>query len=111
MTGIEPEWTLGDRLRKAREFAGLTGIEFEEQTGISRRSITNYESDIRPPGKPQLLMWAMRTGVSLRWLTDGQYGGPDDPPPGKRSSSYVDFQRLLQSVQEEEAAVGHSDVA
>ena len=34
-----PEWTVADRLRKARESADLSQAELAELTGISRRTI------------------------------------------------------------------------
>ena len=64
-----PQWTLGDRLRKAREHAGLKQAELAGEIGIGRSSIVNYEMDRAEPSRPVLLAWAMRTGVSYEWLT------------------------------------------
>jgi transcriptional regulator with XRE-family HTH domain len=68
--GVTPTWTLSDRLRKARETRGITQGELAELTGISKRSIQNYEAAVSTPKRPQLLAWAMATGVSLAWLTE-----------------------------------------
>ena len=73
--GTVPEWTLGDRLRKAREHVGLQAIELAAELGISRHSITNYELGRTSPRLPVLQAWSLRTGVSLQWLTEG------DPDP------------------------------
>lgn len=43
VAGIVPEWTTGDRLRKARELTGLERSEFARELGISRNTVTNYE--------------------------------------------------------------------
>jgi transcriptional regulator with XRE-family HTH domain len=69
--GIVPEWTLGDRLRKAREASGLNQTELAEITGISRRSISKYELGEAEPRRPQILAWAMATGVATAWLEQG----------------------------------------
>lgn len=69
-TGTVPEWTRGDRMRKAREAAGLSQQELAEAIGVSRRSISAYETN-GTLKKPVLLSWALRTGVPLPWLRDG----------------------------------------
>ena len=76
VAGVVPEWTLPDRLRKAREHASLSQAELGALTGISRRSIVSYEGGTRPPRLPQLVVWAMATGVSLSWLA-GDETSPD----------------------------------
>jgi transcriptional regulator with XRE-family HTH domain len=71
--GLEPRWTLGDRLRKAREIAGLTQTEMAEQIGIARNSVGRYESGDYEPSRPVLIAWAFRTGVSLSWIMGEEY--------------------------------------
>lgn len=66
-----PQWTVGDRLRKARLHAGLEQAELAAQTGISRATIVNYENGHTRPGRPALILWALSTGVSLEWLLSG----------------------------------------
>lgn len=63
-----PEWTLGDRLRKAREHAGLSQTQLYAETGIARSSIVRYENDEARPSRAMLLAWHLCTGVSLDWL-------------------------------------------
>jgi transcriptional regulator with XRE-family HTH domain len=78
LPGTVPEWTMADRLRKARDHAGVKQVDFADQVGISRRSLTNYELGHSTPSKPVLLAWAMRTGVSMEWLITGKTGdGPN----------------------------------
>lgn len=67
-----PQWTIGDRMRKAREHAGLKQTEIASEIGIGRSSIINYEGGRAEPPRPVLLAWAMCTGVSYRWLTGGR---------------------------------------
>jgi transcriptional regulator with XRE-family HTH domain len=74
-----PRWSLGDRLRKAREHARLKQTELAQMTGIGRSSIVRYETDQAVPSRPVLLSWAMATGVSLAWLIDEEDSAADDP--------------------------------
>ncbi len=67
--GDVPTWTLGDRLRKAREHANLRQEELAAELGISRASVSVYESGHRPPMRSILLAWAMVCHVDLDWLT------------------------------------------
>lgn len=75
--GFIPTWTLGDRLRKARESTGLGMVEFAEKVGISRVTVRNVESGKSHPQQATLKMWALATGVNFEWLLTGE-----TPPPG-----------------------------
>lgn len=68
---VVPEWTLGDRLKKAREHAGLSQAELAGKTGISMSSVSRYEIGKTRPSRPALLAWHLCTGVSLEWLMGG----------------------------------------
>ena len=84
-----PEWTLADRLRKARDLAGYSQAELANVTGISRQSINRYETGRAVPDRPKLLAWATACHVEYEWLTGGR---PEDqllsvknlPPAVKR---------------------------
>jgi transcriptional regulator with XRE-family HTH domain len=79
LPGLVPQWTLGDRLRKAREIASLNQSEMAEQIGIARNSIANYEGGKYEPPRPVMIAWAFRTGVALDWLETGRVTAvPDD---------------------------------
>lgn len=85
VAGIVPEWTLGDRMRKARELTGLERAEFAAELGISRNTVTNYEHD--KTERPRMLVlrsWALRCGVSLDWLQHGDV--PPTPDSGDKLS-------------------------
>lgn len=73
-----PVFTLGDRLRKAREYAGLGSAEMAVALKVSRNSITNYErkETADDVAYPVLIAWSSVTGVPLEWLTqrDGEGG-------------------------------------
>lgn len=67
-----PTWTIGDRMRKAREAAGLKPSEMAERLGgIHRNNITRWEHSRREPTVATLRKWAEVTGVDLGWLVTG----------------------------------------
>ena len=66
-----PSFTIGDRLRKARESAGMSQEELAEDVGISRRSLVRYERD-EMIKKSVILLYAMRTGVPVEWIETGE---------------------------------------
>ena len=70
-----PQWTLGDRMRKAREHAGLKQAELADEIGIARSSIVNYESGRTAPSRPVLLSWALRCAVPIAWLLGDAFPG------------------------------------
>lgn len=93
IAGRVPEFTRGDRLRKARELAGYDRQQFAALIGIHRESLAKYESDRQAPRPPVLSAWALATGVDLAWLRDGtttRPAGPDvsEPPAGIEPATY-----------------------
>lgn len=73
--GYVPTWTLTDRLRKARESAGLDQRGLSVRLGIGHATVGNYERGVTMPKRPLLLAWAMATGVDMEWLA----GNGTDP--------------------------------
>lgn len=71
---ITPQWTLADRLTKARDTAKLSQEQLGERIDVHVRTIRRYETDGYVPRKAVLLAWAMACGVSPQWLI----GGPED---------------------------------
>lgn len=80
MTRTVPVFTLGDRLRKAREVADMTQGDMANTLGIGRRSVSRYEDGTQMPRRGVVMAWSMATGVPLEWLQSGQMSHPD--PPG-----------------------------
>lgn len=78
MAHEDPKWTLGDRLRKAREQAGLDQGQLAEQARIGRGTISAAENGRRRPSAAVVSMWALTTGVSRQWLL-GDTEPPSDP--------------------------------
>lgn len=69
--GVVPEWTLSDRLRKARESAGLEQAQLSGRTKISRATISAIENGHRRPSRATMLLWALATGTNPVWLERG----------------------------------------
>ncbi|MCM0622596.1 helix-turn-helix domain-containing protein [Nocardioides bruguierae] len=76
--GAIPQWTQGDRLRKARQKTGMTAREFANELGVSHGTITNAENDNRDVRAITIKLWALVTGVPLQWLQTGV--APTDVP-------------------------------
>lgn len=98
-----PEWTLGDRLRKAREFAGFTQTEMANYLGMARNTVANYENDLREPSAHTVAEWSTITDVSVAWLMEpssvtARYSAdPKALGPYRRRPSFMDF--LPQTVE------------
>lgn len=88
--GSIPEFTLGDRLRKAREFAGIDMRDLAQMIDIHRQSVARYEQGQAIPRRPVMLSWAISTGVSLEWITSGEISTHDEK--SERTTDYS-FQR------------------
>lgn len=76
-------FTLGDRLAKALNIAGITSNEMGDYLGMSRTTISNYTNDRTDPKLQTLRLWALRTGVPLEWLRTGRIDGDTTPPSGE----------------------------
>lgn len=68
--GFTPEWSMGDRLRKAREVAGMSQAQFASALEISSSTITRAEQEGEIK-KTLLLAWSYQTGVDYEWLRGG----------------------------------------
>jgi transcriptional regulator with XRE-family HTH domain len=80
--GRHYEFGLPDRLRAAREQAGLSQFALAAITGISLKSITRYETGGTVPRRPQLVVWALATGFDLEWLESGKVASSPDNGDG-----------------------------
>lgn len=82
---LVPEWTLTDRLRKAREHAGLEQLDLAQTAGISRAAISAAENGRNVPHRSTLMLWALATGVSVEWLETGEAPSEEGASDGARS--------------------------
>ncbi|MDU5380556.1 MAG: helix-turn-helix transcriptional regulator, partial [Actinomyces sp.] len=97
-----PQFDRSDRLRKAREHAGLEQAQLAELIGVSRNTISGAERGANTPRRHVVMAWAMATGVPVEWIETGRVprhddGGPDgrcaardsNPEPADKASSVV----------------------
>ena len=66
-----PQWTLGDRLRKARESASLEQGQLGSLIGVNRGTISRVERGLNKPRQAVVIAWAAETGVDKAWLQTG----------------------------------------
>lgn len=64
---ITPQWTISDRLVKARHWADMTQEEMAETLGMHRKTLIRHERSDNPP-KSFVLAYAAATGVPVSWL-------------------------------------------
>lgn len=76
-TGVIPPEPVGDRLGRARRYAGHEQAAFAELLGTSRRTVSRIESGVKVPTRAELVSWAFATGVDLNWLETGEAPSPD----------------------------------
>lgn len=79
---VVPQWTLSDRLRKAREQARLNQAQLAEQLHVAKRTIVNYEAGSVRPNPWVLVGWARVTNVDEEWLVGLDVA---NPPAGFRT--------------------------
>jgi transcriptional regulator with XRE-family HTH domain len=65
--GTIPVLTRAQRLRIARENAGMEQGDLSSLIGVSRVTISNYEQG-RAVRRPVMMAWAKATGVKFSWL-------------------------------------------
>lgn len=72
-----PQLTLGWRLKMALGDE-VSVQEMADYLDVSRQTVGRWMADKgAPPKRPFIVQWALRTGVSLRWLESGL--GPFGP--------------------------------
>ena len=60
----------GKRLKKAREFAGLTQVQLARDTATPLSTLASAESE--GSGSSHAVLWADRCGIDPMWLTTGK---------------------------------------
>lgn len=95
-----PTWTVGDRLRKAREITGLDRQAWAHELGIARNSVAKYEASDEVPRQVVLLAWAMRSGVPVEWLASGETAPtpPTSDAPSEINTDYSQIREILHCV-------------
>jgi transcriptional regulator with XRE-family HTH domain len=83
---VVPEWTLTDRLRKAREHAQLTQKDLATRLGVTATTVSRAE---RGEGITHrtLLQWAAITDVPLEWINAGSTCACTTCAPGQQAAA------------------------
>lgn len=81
LRGDVPQWTLADRLVKARGHRDLSQRDVAAALGISLRTVNRYESG-EPAKRGIILGWALACGVDPTWLEKGTAASGDNGPDG-----------------------------
>lgn len=85
LEGGEPrgyhEWTVGDRLRAARESVTSDRKKFAEMIAISPDTLRAYERGETKPKPYILAAWCLATGFDKDWILTGEKPN-DDPNDG-----------------------------
>lgn len=63
-----PTWTFQDRLRKAREHAGLNQSALAKKLEVAPGTIQRWETGVRSPSKKSLQALAVATGIPIEWF-------------------------------------------
>lgn len=90
--------TMGGRLSRARDAAGMTVAELARRLGVKTSTIQAWESDRSQPRANRLTMLAGVLNVSLSWLLHGIGASPADESRSELvqavSSNLVRLRRL-----------------
>lgn len=111
--GVVPEFTIGDRLRKARELTGLDQEQFAAAIDVSRGTVSNYEGGTTTNLKRLVLkQWAMFAGVRLEWIETGYAPDPTGPEGDGGADDEIRTRNILLAMRRDHGDVRYlSDVA
>jgi len=93
---FEPE-AIGERIKQARERAGLRQEDLADILGVATRTLQNYEGATTKPFK-QLNAIAAATGVTTEWLLHGDATREDADASGNAESIADRLEELAAGV-------------
>ena len=70
-TAVVPEFTVADRLAKARRVSGMSQAEFAAALGLVLKTYQRYERGEKDTPRAILIGAAFTAGVSTSWLLTG----------------------------------------
>ncbi|MGE0714812.1 MAG: helix-turn-helix transcriptional regulator [Alphaproteobacteria bacterium] len=77
--------SIGDRIRVARERAGLSQAQLAEAIRVAQPTVANWENGNHDPQRPKVALLAAELRVDQEWLEFGRGRGPggvaDEPRP------------------------------
>ena len=87
--------TLGERIRAARQAAGLSQEKLAERLGLTRQAVTKWETGQSAPSTENLLHLAEVLGVPVNTLLGEEASGPPLAGQPLRILSFREFVQLL----------------
>ncbi len=78
MSDITTAATAGERMARARAFAGLDQVTIAQLIGCSRSSVSAWERGVTEPPFSAVAQWSRITGRTLDWIAFGH--GNDEAP-------------------------------
>lgn len=85
--------TLGEKLQKLRKARGLTQEELAEKVGVSRQSLSKWESDGALPDTANIILLADLFGVSTDYLL--REAPPEEASPAAESPAAATVVQLV----------------
>ncbi len=70
-TALIPEFTVADRLAKARQVTGMTQAQFARELGVVLKTYQRFERGEKDAPRALLIGAAITAGVSVSWLLTG----------------------------------------
>ncbi len=96
--------TFGDRLSRAREYAGMDQTQLARRLGVKLATIRNWEADRSEPRSNRMQMLSGLLNVSIIWLINGEgAGAPEeaDSADGAALNGLLDELHQLRMAQAE----------
>lgn len=101
MSTRSSDYTLGERICKARDASGLSTAQLARRLGIKTSTLHSWESDRSEPRSNKLVLLAGILNVSPTWLLVGRGTPPisDEPATADLDSMKVALDRLQRQAQ------------
>ncbi|TYC63204.1 helix-turn-helix domain-containing protein [Rhodobacterales bacterium] len=106
MSNKSSDYTLGERICKARDVCGLSTAQLARRLGIKTSTLQSWESDRSEPRSNKLVLLAGLLNVSPTWLLVGRGTAPITEEPSSPDVDSVRFtldrlQRQAQALADE----------
>jgi transcriptional regulator with XRE-family HTH domain len=97
--------TMGGRLMRAREAAGLTVRELAWRLGVRIATVAEWENDRSQPSSHRLTTLAGLLKVSLSWLLHGVGTSPNEAEPSEMIDTMTEQVGRLRALHKETGAL------